>query len=46
MRTQGDLEATGIAKITSAYALPSDYVLHTVGPIYPETVRRKREEGE
>eukprot|EP01127_Copromyxa_protea_P003270 TRINITY_DN13109_c0_g1_i1.p1 TRINITY_DN13109_c0_g1~~TRINITY_DN13109_c0_g1_i1.p1 ORF type:complete len:347 (-),score=76.89 TRINITY_DN13109_c0_g1_i1:1-1041(-) len=40
MRKQGTLEETGIAKITPAYCLPSDYVLHTVGPIYPETGER------
>lgn len=33
MKLQGYLELTGQAKITSAYNLPSNYVLHTVGPI-------------
>lgn len=33
MRKQGKEEETGKAKITSAYNLPSRYVLHTVGPI-------------
>ncbi len=33
MREQGCEEATGKAKITPAYNLPCDYVLHTVGPI-------------
>ncbi len=33
MQKQGYLEASGKAKITSAYNLPSKFVLHTVGPI-------------
>lgn len=33
MQLQGCLEGTGWAKITRAYHLPSEYVLHTVGPI-------------
>lgn len=33
MRAQGKAEETGAAKITPAFNLPSDYVLHTVGPI-------------
>lgn len=33
MKEQGHLEETGKAKITPAFNLPSDYVLHTVGPI-------------
>lgn len=33
MKKQGSLEPTGKAKITPAFNLPCDYVLHTVGPI-------------
>ena len=33
MRKQGCTEKNGDAKITGAYNLPSDYILHTVGPI-------------
>ncbi len=39
METQGHNEATGLAKITPAFNLPSDYVLHTVGPIISHSVR-------
>lgn len=33
MRMQGMDEPTGLAKATRAYALPSRFVLHTVGPV-------------
>ena len=38
MQEQGRDEATGQAKMSKAYNLPSRYVLHTVGPIIYEEV--------
>lgn len=45
MERQGHEEPTGTAKITRAYNLPCDHVLHTVGPIIGDRVRREDEEG-
>ncbi|CAM4223904.1 protein-ADP-ribose hydrolase [Lacicoccus alkaliphilus] len=36
MQRQGRKEAVGRAKITSAYNLPAEYILHTVGPYVRE----------
>ena len=41
---QGYEESTGQAKITPAYNLPCDYVLHTVGPVIYDKVRKEDEE--
>ena len=41
MKKQGHEEPTGQAKITPAFNLPCDYVLHTVGPIITGRVTQK-----
>lgn len=41
MQKQGYAEPTAQAKITSAYNLPCDYVIHTVGPIVQGNLTEK-----
>lgn len=44
MKKQRQEEGTGKAKITPAFNLPCDYVLHTVGPIVFGSLQEKDEE--
>ncbi|MFQ9509948.1 MAG: protein-ADP-ribose hydrolase [Lachnospiraceae bacterium] len=44
MEAQGHEEPTGQAKITPAYNLPCQYVLHTVGPIIHGRLTKREEE--
>jgi len=44
MRRQGCEEPTGCAKLTPAFNLPCDYVIHTVGPIVDGPLTAKHEE--
>lgn len=44
MEQQGHEEEIGKAKITSAFNLPSDYVIHTVGPIVRGWLTKKDKE--
>ncbi len=41
MKAQGHLEKTGQAKISPAYNLPSQYVIHTVGPVVRDQLTEK-----
>ncbi len=41
MKEQGYAEPTGTAKITPAFNLPCNYVLHTVGPVVQDSLTEK-----
>ena len=43
MKRQGHEEETGTAKITPAFNLPCDYIIHTVGPIIRGRLTNKDE---
>lgn len=44
MKSQGQLEPTGHAKITPGFNLPAKYVIHTVGPIIHDKVTLEDEQ--